>query len=118
MRILELMRIDPIPNLAFEKPAGNQWPIPEQVGGNRSSTNSCASATELSRQIIDPLDRAPDCAEVRRSSSPVYARADPARPRSATSSILAGGRPAKVHPTASDCGPGEAGLFPQQPGHD
>jgi hypothetical protein len=31
MRILELMRVDPIPNLAFEKPAGNQWLIPENV---------------------------------------------------------------------------------------
>src|SRR5450759_3267950 len=32
MRILELVRVDTIPNLAFKKPAGHQLLIPEQVG--------------------------------------------------------------------------------------
>jgi len=32
MRILELMPVDPIPNLAFEKAAGHKREIPERVG--------------------------------------------------------------------------------------
>jgi hypothetical protein len=32
MRILELVRVDAIPNLAFKKPTGHQWLIPDQVG--------------------------------------------------------------------------------------
>jgi hypothetical protein len=33
MRILQLMRVDPIPNFAFEKPAGHQRLFPERVRG-------------------------------------------------------------------------------------
>ena len=31
MRILQLVRVDPIPNLAFKKPAGHQWLIPKRL---------------------------------------------------------------------------------------
>jgi hypothetical protein len=48
MRILEVVRVDTVPNLAFKKPAGYQLLIPGSAG-NRSSANKCASATKLSR---------------------------------------------------------------------
>jgi hypothetical protein len=37
MRILQLVRVDPIPNLACEKPAGYPWLVPKRIRGKRSS---------------------------------------------------------------------------------
>src|SRR5215217_2972931 len=45
---LELMRVDPIPNLGFEKPTGNQGLIPENV---RRETIFCQKIRRSRRAI-------------------------------------------------------------------
>ena len=49
MRILQLVRGDPIPTPALKKPARHQLLIPERIG-TRSSASRCARATELNHR--------------------------------------------------------------------
>jgi hypothetical protein len=46
MRVLELLRIDTIPELAFKKPAGHHLLFPELVRREPIFSHKCASATD------------------------------------------------------------------------
>ena len=66
MRILQSVRIDPIPDFAFEKSTGHQWLIPKRFG--RISI-FCQQVSESHRTIEIDHRSARSCCRLRRSST-------------------------------------------------